>query len=125
MKMDFAKIIRDYFEGHAGPLDLEECISDRAVAAITTKETRGRSIHMPSGRTLQGMKIGVSQTNKLHHDLCEGLLSENVCLFVIDVLTLNEELLLQEEGFDVLESLGSISSSEDLEIWMRSSNRQR
>ena len=125
MKTDLAKTIRDYFEGYAGPLDLEDLISDRAVASITTKETRGRSIHIPNGSGLYGMKIGVNEMNKLHHDLCEGLVSKNTCLFVIDILTLNEDLLLQEEGFDVLESLGSISSSEDLENWMRSSNRQR
>jgi hypothetical protein len=124
MKIDLAKTIRDYFEGCISSRDLEECILGHKEITLTTNKTRGRSVYLPSGEALNGMKIGVSETYKIHRDLCKGLISKNTCLFVIDMLTLNDELLIEDEGFNVLDNLGSKSSSEDLEIWMRSSNCQ-
>lgn len=115
MKDDAASAIRKYFEGNLSPEAL-----DAIIAFIHPEHfhKRGQSVWLPSANAIEGVKFGYSELSRLHGDLKAKKIGVATGLLIIDLITMNTELLADEKLIYVDEIEG-VGTPEDLEIWLK------
>ena len=108
--------IRSYFDGDIEAEFLEENISKNF---NTINHKRGKSSWLPSGSALEGLRFMYPQISRLHKDTSSNKISLITCLLIIDMITMNRELL-EDEGSVYVDEIESIGTIEDLKVWINS-----
>lgn len=114
-KINYAELLRKYL---SNDLESSELISANKSFIANRNVVRGTSTSIPNISNLGNFKITCSILEKLKFDVISGQLSKELCVFWIDVITLNSEEIDLEDG--CLEVLETINSIEDLDVWINS-----
>ncbi len=113
MKIDYVELLQKYLESNIDPFELN--LASDSLSA-NRKSIRGMSSSIPSASSLNKTRISQVNLAKIKSDVASGLVSRELCIFWIDIITLNTEYIDFEEG--CLDLLETINSTEDLEAWI-------
>lgn len=113
MKEEIVSLIRDYVEGNLDVVSLDKSIS---ASLPKCSHKRGQSIWLPSGKPLDGMKFEHAELYRLHRDVKAGKFEVESALFVIDMITMYREFLVND-GSIFVDEIDGIGTPEDLSVW--------
>lgn len=112
-----AEQIRAYFENKISAIELQNTISDKICDYISSGKIRGSSFIMPCGDALIGMKFGLDDFLKMIKDHKNNHINSDVALFMIDMITLHENILIEEKIGCIDNTASSITNVSDLLNW--------